>query len=114
MKPALVSRTVYVASVPARPPPFCAAGVSVTACAGAGGSVIANTCMSPPVACGRVMLATVLATETGASIAKTYVLTLSRWLPAALRYGMATAMLLPGTGGNPPAPSVQSLKFAVN
>jgi hypothetical protein len=60
------------------------------------------------------MLATVLATDTGASSAKTYVLTLSRWLPAALRYGVATAVMLPGTGGNPPAPSVQSLNFAVN
>ncbi len=105
---------MYVAASPTRPPPFCDFGDSVTAFAGAAGSEIANTCMSPPVACGSVMLATVLATDTGASRANTCVFTLSFWLPLKLRYSVVTASKLPGSGVPPPPPSVQSLNFAVN
>jgi len=59
------------------------------------------------------MLETVFATFTGASSANTFVPTLSRWLPVKLRYGIDTATKFPGSGGKPPAPSVQSLNFAL-
>src|SRR5882757_2262885 len=113
-EPLLVRWTVYAAVAPDFAAPFCDAGVAVTACAGAAGSEIAKTCMSPPVAVGSVMLATVLATDTGALIANRWVVTLSRPLPPALRYAVATASTLPGTGVPPPPPSVQSLNRASN